>query len=86
MSKRTANSDAVVEYFKYRVRGEGEVVLARFHQFDQAMEFAGLLIARRAGANVMGATFSVAIEWPNDHGKMNRQTLTLTIKDQVVSA
>jgi len=88
MSKRKGGKPdgELAAYFKYAVRSHGAVVIARFHQYDQAMEFAALLAVRFASANSLERSNQSSVEWQGDDGTRYRQNVAVTITDPEVIA
>lgn len=82
---RKAHEASMRDYFRFLVRNRSAAVLARFHNYDQAMEFAGLMLARCASANSMHPSDAVSVEWADDDGRKHIKTLTLTIQREEVS-
>ncbi|MCC6909014.1 MAG: hypothetical protein IT430_13805 [Phycisphaerales bacterium] len=87
MSKRKGNNrdGELAAYFKFAVRHSSQAIVARFHQYDHALEFAGVMLARIASANSALPSGWISIEWRDDDGRTHSQTITLTLEQQEVS-
>jgi len=71
-------------YLCFAVRNEAAAVIARFHQYDKAVEFAALTIASAAGGNAASRGHRISVEWIDDNGKPCKQTLLLTVVNSEV--
>ena len=88
MSKRRSTNEeqTLDRYFRFAVRDSSMRILARFHQYDHAAEFAVLSIVRAASANSLDRTHGVSIEWHDESGKIVKSSMSLTIEGDVAEA